>query len=80
MEPQQEQKNCASGFNYCFWAKLLVGLPTLFIIVIAVGGAFTHPLLQMLGGALAGIATVYLAMRIERIPALQKKITLRKPD
>lgn len=79
MSNPQEQKNCDNdGFNYCFWAKLIVGIPAVYIVVQVASSFFTSPLLQMWSGALAGIATVYAAIKIDKIPALQKKIIEKK--
>jgi uncharacterized integral membrane protein len=61
-------------FNYCFWAKMLVGFPAIFILVFAVSWQFSDPILQILSGAATGVLAVYLAMKIDRHPKLQGKI------
>jgi len=79
MNNPQEQKSCGSdGFNFCFWAKLIVGIPAVFIVVQVASSWFTNPMLSMWSGALAGIAAVYAAVKIDKIPALQKKIMAKK--
>lgn len=79
MNNTQEQKTCSSdGFNFCFWAKLIVGIPAVFIIVKIASTWFTNPMLSMWSGALAGIAAVYAAIKIDKIPALQKMIMKKK--
>jgi hypothetical protein len=72
---ENNTKNCAqSGFNYCFWAKLIVGVPAIFIIAYTVGSQFENPFVQMWASAIAGVGSVWVAMKIDKHPALQKKI------
>ena len=77
---QVNNNQTKKSFDYCLWAKLLVGFPTVFIIVMAVAGMFDNPLFQMLGGAAAGVAVVYVAMLLDRIPFLQKKVYTPKSE
>lgn len=75
----KNEKTCGSGgFDYCFWAKLIVGIPAVYIVVQVASSWFTNPMLSMWSGALAGIAVVYAAIKIDKIPALQKKIIEKK--
>ena len=75
----EEKSACGeSGFNYCFWAKFIIGVPALFIIVRIAGSFFENPLLQVWVGALAGIGTVYLAMKIDKMPAFSGMVIKKK--
>ena len=70
-----DTKSCATGgFNYCFWAKFIVGVPVVFIVSYIAASLVEGALLQIVFGSAAGIITVWLAMKIDKIPALQKKI------
>mgnify|MGYP000387665822 CR=1 FL=1 len=72
---KNEKSACtSSGFNYCLWAKIIVGVPVVFIVANIASSYFTDPLMQVFGGGAAGILVIYIAMKIDKIPALQKKI------
>lgn len=78
MEDSKNQK-CGNGeFNYCFWAKFIIGVPVVFIVSYIAASFFTGPLLQVWAGSIAGILTVYIAMKIDKIPALQSMIVKKK--
>ncbi|MDX2112314.1 MAG: hypothetical protein SFW63_01080 [Alphaproteobacteria bacterium] len=70
-----DTKSCATGgFNYCFWAKFIVGVPVVFIVSYVAASLAEGTVAQILAGAGAGVATIWAAMQIDKIPSLQKKI------
>jgi hypothetical protein len=74
-ESTNNQTTCStSGFNYCFWAKFIVGVPVVFIVSYVAASLAEGTLAQIVAGSAAGIATIWAAMQIDKIPALQKKI------
>ncbi|MCE2926294.1 MAG: hypothetical protein LW823_01410 [Rickettsiales bacterium] len=74
-ESTNNEKSCATGgFNYCFWAKFIVGVPVVFIVSYVAASLAEGAVFQVLFGSAAGIVTVWLAMKIDKIPALQKKV------
>ncbi len=72
------KKSCGCSFNYCLVSKLIVAIPALPIVAMIAEMPFHNPILQVFAGSGAVIATVYLAIKIDEIPALQKKIVKRK--
>ncbi|MBV8939890.1 MAG: hypothetical protein JO089_08665 [Alphaproteobacteria bacterium] len=68
--PQAHSK----GFNYCFWGKLLVAIPALPIIAVLGASFFNGPLLQFIGGGAAVGFAVWAALKIDRLPFLQRKL------
>jgi hypothetical protein len=74
------EKDCGTfgKINYCFWAKLLVAIPALPCIALIAAAFFTDPLAQQTAAVAAIIGTVCLAVWIDRLPALQKKVVNRK--
>lgn len=72
----QEKQHCglSKDFNYCFWAKVLVGIPVLPLAAILVASQFETQ--AAMGFAAVGtvIGLIALSRWIDRIPALTKKI------
>jgi hypothetical protein len=62
------------GFNYCFWAKLLVAIPALPLAAIVVASAFENSAAQLVSAGVTIFVLVWLAVMVDRIPGLQKKI------
>lgn len=63
-----------NDFDYCFWAKFIVGVPAVTIIVHTIASMFHNPILQILVGAWSGVLAVYIAMKIDSLPMLQGPI------
>lgn len=66
--------NQEKGFDFCFWAKLIVAIPLIPIIALSVASMFETETAQSIAAVIAVIAVVILARWIDRIPSLQKKI------
>ena len=64
-----------STFNYCFWAKLLVAIPTLPIIVSITTAFVENSVAKTAIAALTVFILVYSAIKIDEIPMFAKKIT-----
>lgn len=79
MENEKKNTSC-EGSGYCWWAKFIVGVPAIGIIVYVVASLFEDPMLQILNGAVAGVFAVALAMKIEKLPALSGKIVKGKDE
>lgn len=69
---------CLHKMDFCFWAKLLIAIPTLPLVAILAAGLFEDGTNQSLAAVIAVIGVVLLARWIDRIPALQKKIIEKK--
>jgi hypothetical protein len=72
-----ENKGCKSGFNYCFWAKLIVAIPALPLTAIIAASFFTNPAMQFAAGAGAIALLIYLAIKIDQMPCLLRKVVER---
>ncbi len=68
---------CKSGFNYCFWAKLIVAIPALPLAAIIAASFFTSPAMQFAAGAGAVALLVYAAIKIDQMPCLLRKVVER---
>lgn len=77
---QPAAKTGCESSPYCFWAKLLVGVPAIGIIVYFVAIQFHEPMLQILNGAVAGVFAVALAMKIEKLPLFSGTIGKGKDE
>jgi hypothetical protein len=72
--------NCSTscGFNFCFWAKFIVGIPALAIGGYVAAMQFDNPLMQSTAWVAAVMFMVWAAIKIDKLPALQKKIMKKK--
>jgi len=63
------EKNCGGckGFDFCFWAKLLVAIPALSIIGIAAASQFSEPAVQIVVGGVAAFIAMFVAIKIDRM-------------
>lgn len=61
-------------FNFCFWAKFIVGIPALFIAGSAAAMQFDDTLMQSAAWVGTVMLLVWGAMKLDRMPALQKKV------
>lgn len=66
-------------FNYCFWSKLLVGIPAVPLAGVIAASPFTQPLTKLIAAAAGCGAAVYLAIWIDRLPCLAGKVVKKKP-
>jgi uncharacterized membrane protein len=71
------EKSCGSCFNFCLVAKIIVGIPAIGLIAALVASQFVAPWQQLLSAAATVFVMVYLAIKIDQIPALSKKIITR---
>lgn len=70
---------CArAGFNYCFWAKFLVGVPALGIAGYTAAGLFSNPVLQPVAFVVTVMFLVWAAIKVDRMPVMQKPIFTKK--
>ena len=66
------------GFNYCFWAKFIVGIPALGICGYIAAMQFSTPLLQSVAWIATVMFMVWAAITIDHMPMMQKKIMVCK--
>jgi hypothetical protein len=59
---------CSTGFNYCFWAKLLVAIPALPLIAIMSASFFHDSTTRGFVAVIAVIAAVWAAIKIDTMP------------
>jgi len=65
-------------FNFCFWAKLIVAIPALPAVAFIASLPFEDSTAKMIAATVALVVVLYLAIKIDRIPALTKKIVNKK--
>ena len=77
---QNNQESCSvkTGFDYCFWAKVLVAIPVLPTIAIAAASQFESEMSQGVAAVVAVIAVIALSRWLDRMPLFNKKINLKK--
>ena len=72
--PEETPKTCSTtGFNYCFWAKLLVAIPAIPLIALIAASFFSDQLARMVAGAGAAFAAILVAIWLDRLPFLSRK-------
>jgi len=73
---EQAKAGCpmSGNFNFCFWAKFIVGIPALFIGGYVAAVQFTDPLMQSAAWIGMVMFMVWAAVKIDNLPALQKKV------
>lgn len=69
-----EKKNCGRSFNYCLVSKLLVAVPALPITAYIASMPFESATMKFIAAIGAVALLIYAAIKIDQIPALQKKI------
>lgn len=67
-----------SGFDYCFWAKLMVAIPTLPLAALVAASYFEDEMSRGVAAVLAVVAIVALSRWLDRLPIFQKKIQFKK--
>ncbi len=72
--PSPEKKNCGHSFNYCLVSKLFVAVPALPITAYMASIPFENASMKFIAAMGAVALVVYAAIKIDQIPALQKKI------
>lgn len=79
---EENKAGCSmlNGFNFCFWAKFVVAIPALAIAGYAAASQFEQPLMQSAAWVGAVMLLVWLARKVENLPALQKVIYTRKSE
>lgn len=61
-------------FNYCKVAKICIAIPALPLVGVIGASFFNEPWSQMTAGAASIIAAIAIALVIDRIPVLRKKM------
>lgn len=74
MEKDCSKKSCVTSFNFCFWAKLLVAIPAMPIIAMICAMPFSDGLSKIVAAVAGCGLAVYVAMWIDRQPALSRKV------
>ena len=62
---------CA-GFNYCFWAKMIVAIPAIPLVGVVVASYFNEPAWQFTMASYTGAVMVILAQYIDRLPVFSR--------
>ena len=62
------------GFNFCFWAKFIIGIPALAICGYVAALQFHSSLMQAVAWIVTVMALVWVAQKVDKMPALQNKI------
>lgn len=65
-------------FNYCFWAKLIVAIPAIPLVAAIAASFFTDTAMQVVAGGIAVTALIWLAIKIDKMPCLLRKVVDRK--
>lgn len=63
-----------NGFNYCKFSKAVVAIPLFPIIAFIAASFFENPVAQITAAGLAILVTIKLAVWLDNIPLLQKRI------
>lgn len=79
MTSTSEETTRHGRFNYCFWAKLIVAIPALPLAAVCAASLFTNMVMQVVAGGVAIAVLIYLAIKIDRMPCLLKKVVNRQP-
>jgi hypothetical protein len=79
-EDHKTSCNMLNGFNFCFWAKFVVAIPALAIAGYAAAAQFEQPLFQLAAWVGTVMLLVWLARKVEALPALQKSVYTRKSE
>ena len=80
MEKNKEEHCCSKsqGFNYCFWAKLLVAIPALPLLAVVVGLQFTNPSIQLAAAIGSVVFAVWLAIKVDRMKIFSGMVVKKK--
>lgn len=65
------------GFNYCFWAKLIIAVPAIGIIAIWAASFFENAPVQIAAGGVAAFIAMFVAAKIDQMPMFSSKIIKR---
>ena len=65
---------CPFKFSFCFWAKLIVAIPALPIAAKVAMMQFENPTAKLAAAIITVAVLIYAAIKIDRIPALSRKI------
>ena len=65
-------RGMCSGFNYCFWAKMIVAIPAVPLIGVTVASFFSEPAWQFTMASYSGAVVVILAQYIDRMPLFSR--------
>lgn len=65
-------------FNFCFWAKLLVAIPAIPLVAIIAASLFSNAVMQVVAAVVAVGALVLVAIKIDQMPCLLRKVMPRE--
>lgn len=71
---QESPQNPKKDFNYCAVAKTLAAIPALPIIAVIAASLFDTYITQIASAFFAVLGAIYLAIWIDRIPFLMRKV------
>ncbi len=74
MTEQAPKKACGRSFNYCLISKIIVAIPALPITAYLASMPFDNGLTKLAASLGAVALLIYAAIKVDQIPALQKKI------
>ena len=74
MTEQPPKKACGRSFNYCLISKIIVAVPALPITAYLASMPFDNGFVKLTASLAAIALLIYAAIKIDQIPALQKKI------
>ncbi len=80
MHSDDSPASACKGFNYCFWAKMLVAIPLLPVIALLPSFFFASILLNVILGTAAVFAVLMFADWLDKHPALQGMVCPRLSD
>jgi hypothetical protein len=69
-----KKKACGHSFNYCLVSKLIIAVPALPITAYMASMLFEDAAMKFVAAIASVVFVVYAAIKIDQIPALQKKI------
>lgn len=71
-------KDACNGFNFCFWAKFIIGIPALAICGYVAALQFENSIMQSAAWIFTVMVLVWGALKVDKMPVLQKKIVDKK--
>ena len=74
MTEQPPKKACGRSFNYCLFSKIIVAIPALPITAYLASMPFDNGIVKLVASFTAIALLIFAAIKVDQIPALQKKI------
>lgn len=70
--------SATGGIDYCFWAKLFIGIPAVAIIAVIGASLFENQILSGMAAVFFPWLAIVTARKIDSLPSLQGKVFSRK--